>query len=335
MHVLTGFLGSGKTTLLNRALRTPRFADAAVLINELGEIAIDHLLVRETREQLVVLASGCVCCTLRTDLVEQLTTLLDQRMRRELPAFSRLVLETTGLADPAPIVQTLVAHPALRDRVYLDGILCTVDAELGVRTLEAQPTARKQVAVADRLLVTKRDRVDASLLVLLEQRLAALNPGAQRLFASHADAGALLAGAGHLDPRDILVRDFVPTSRAPAIRGPGALPAIAGDAEHLSGVSQVSVTLPHPIDFRSFSLWVSFFTQVWAERVLRLKAVISAQGEPHPIAIQAVQHVVYPPLDLPPLPELAGKSHVVLLIQDLTPQERDQVTQSLLALATP
>jgi G3E family GTPase len=329
IHVLTGFLGSGKTTLLNRALRTPRFADAAVLINEFGDIAIDHLLVREAREELLVLASGCVCCTLRKDLFEELNTLLDQRARGQSPAFARLVLETTGLADPAPIVQTLVADPTLRERVYLDGIVCTVDAQLGLRTLETQPSARKQVSVADRLLLTKRDCADPAQLPELERLLAELNPAAERRWvAPDDDAGALLSGAGHLDTRGILV----PAPRARAIRG--GTPAAASGA-HLAGVSQIAVTLPHPVDFRSFSLWVAFLTQFWAERVLRLKAVLSARGEDHPIAVQAVQHVVYPPLDLPPLPELAGKSQVVLLMQDLTSAERNQITQSLLALATP
>ncbi|HEX6240569.1 MAG TPA: GTP-binding protein [Polyangiales bacterium] len=328
IHVLTGFLGSGKTTLLNRALKTVRFGDAAVLINEFGEIAIDHLLVRETREELVLLASGCVCCTLRNDLIEALGALLDQRARGEVPRFSRLLLETTGLADPAAIIQTLVSHAALRDRVYLDGILCTVDAQLGARTLAAQAIARRQVAVADRLLLTKRDRVDAAAVAGLEEQLARLNPRAERVWVTpEADAGALLAGAGHLDTRDVLW--IAP--RASVVRGPGAAPPRAED--HLADVGQLAVTLPEPVDFRRFSLWVSLITQMWAERLLRLKAVVSARGESGPIAIQAVQHVVYPPLDLPPIEELGGKTHVVLLIEKLTAKERSEITASLLELA--
>lgn len=327
IHVLTGFLGSGKTTLLNRALRTPRFADAAVLINEFGEVAIDHLLVRESREELLVLASGCVCCTLRNDLVESLTDLLDQRARGLLPPFSRLVLETTGLADPAPIVQTLVSHATLRDRLYLDGILCAVDLQLGLGTLERQTIAQKQVAVADRLLLTKRDLADPEGLPRLEQRLTELNPRAARMeVAAHSDVGALLSGAGHLDTRDVVLT----LPRRAAIGGDRG---VSAEPAHTAGVSQLSVMLPTPVDFRSFSLWVALLTQVWATRVLRLKAVVSARGEPNPIAVQAVQHVVYPPLDLPPMPELAGQSHIVLLIQDLTPSERAEITHSLRALA--
>jgi G3E family GTPase len=326
VHVLTGFLGSGKTTLLNRALRTPRFADAAVLINEFGDVAIDHLLVREAREELVVLASGCVCCTLRRDLVEQLTQLLEQRAKGTVPRFSRVVLETTGLADPAPIVQTLVSHATLRDQLYLDGIVCAVDAQLGLGTLRTRRIAQKQVAVADRLLLTKCDLASTAARAPLEQALRGLNPRASVLaVTSEQDASALLSGAGHLDTREVVI-----------VAARAAQKHLFVDAQphsaELEQVGQFALTLPTPVDFRSFSLWVSLLTQLWAERILRLKAVISARGERQPIAVQAVQHVVYPPLDLPPMPELAGKSHVVLLIQDLTNTERAELQQSLMAL---
>jgi G3E family GTPase len=314
VHVLTGFLGSGKTSLLNRVLRTPRFADAAVLINEFGDIAIDHLLVREAREELVVLASGCVCCTLRQDLVAQLSELFEQRRSGSIPRFSRVVLETTGLADPAPIVQTLVSHASLSELVYLDGIVCTVDAQLGLSTLEKQASAQKQVMVADRLLITKRDLVPADALPALLARLDQLNPRAQRVILQpDDDAAKLLLDTGHLDTRDVI---FYPA-----------------ESPHLDRVGQFSLSLEQPVDFRSFSLWVSLITQFWAERILRLKAVISARGEPNPIAIQAVQHVVYPPLDLPPMPELAGKSHIVVLIQDLSDAERSELERGLRAAA--
>lgn len=326
VHVVTGFLGSGKTTLLNRALRTARFADAAVLINEFGDVAIDHLLVREAREELVVLASGCVCCTLRKDLVEQLTNLLEQRAQGSIPRFSRVVLETTGLADPAPIVQTLVSHATLRDQLYLDGIVCTVDAQLGLSTLQKQRIAQKQVSVADRLLLTKCDLADAAAREPLEQALRELNPRARVVAVTPAqDAAALLSGAGHLDTRDVVIM-------ATGAAGKNLFVDPQPHAAQLEHVGQFALTLPTPVDFRSFSLWVSLLTQLWAERILRLKAVISARGERQPIAVQAVQHVVYPPLDLPPMPELGGKSHVVLLIQDLTEAERAELQHSLLAL---
>jgi G3E family GTPase len=316
LHVLTGFLGSGKTTLLNRVLRSPRLADSVVLINELGSVPIDHYLVREAREETVLLASGCVCCTLRTDLVDQLTSLLAQRARGELPRFRRVLLETTGLADPAPIVQTLLRHPELSDAFYLDGIVCTVDAQLGVQTLDSQPEAQKQVALADRLLLTKLDLVDGQSANALVTRLRRENPSAPVARTTGAEEDVrLLLDTGHLDTRPILY------ARATAAH------------DHLHDVRSVSVTLSTPVDFAQFSLWLAMLTQLWAERILRVKAVVSARGEPAPIAVQAVQHIVYPPLNLPPIAELAGRTHVVVLTRGLGERELDEIERSLRELA--
>ena len=319
LHVLTGFLGSGKTTLLNALLRRPQFADAAVLINEFGEIGIDHLLVREAREELVVLASGCVCCSLRKDLVEQLLGLLAQRERGEVPAFSRLVLETTGLADPVPIVQTLMKHPLLSEALYLDGIVCTVDAQLGAATLEREPEARKQVSIADRLLLTKLDLATPAQLASAEAALRALQPSAP---IAHSRAGEVdvefLYNVGHLDTRDVLGR---------------AADAEGAQHAHEPDVDTLSVCFDEPLVFANFALWVSMLTQLQGERLLRLKAVISARGEPRPLAVQAVQHVVYPVLELPQSASLNGQSRVVLLTRGMSPEQRAELRASLLELA--
>jgi len=317
MHVLTGFLGSGKTTLLNALLTSPRFADAAVLINELGDIPIDHLLVRDAREELVVLASGCVCCTLRTDLVQQLGSLLAQRSSGELPRFSRIVLETTGMADPVPIVQTLLKHPTLSDALFLDGIVCTVDGQLGLTTLETHAEARKQVCIADRLLITKADLGTPAGLHELQQKLRGLNPEALQLRTTmgSVDTGFLL-DIGHLDTRSI------------------AASSLPDSHEHAGDeVQRFSMVLDAPVDFRGFSLWVAMLTQLWGERILRLKAVISARDELNPIAIQAVQHVVYAPLDLPRKTNLNGKSYVVVLARGLSESERAELRAGLQALS--
>jgi G3E family GTPase len=318
-HVLTGFLGSGKTTLLNALLRTPRFADALVLINEFGEVPIDHLLVRDAREELVVLASGCVCCTLRADLVEQLGTLLAQRAAGQCPKFSRVVLETTGLADPAPIVQTLLKHPLLSDALFLDGIVCTVDGQLGRASLAGHSEAQKQVVIADRLLLTKVDLAMESELNELSERLRSLNPDASQLRVLHGQIDpSVLLDVGHLDTRSVAASSFGASTPQLHEHGP---------------VQRFSAVIEQPLDFRGFSLWVSMLTQLWGARILRLKAVVSARGEPNPIAVQAVQHVVYPPLDLPPDPRLAGKSYVVVLARDLTYDERRELDAGLRALS--
>src|SRR4030095_9907025 len=179
VSLITGFLGSGKTTLLNRLLRHDGMADSAGIINEFGEIGLDHLLVEAVDGEVAVLASGCVCCTMRSDLEDSLRRVLAQRDRGEIPPFGRVLVETTGLADPAPIVQLLLNNPLLSHFVRLDTVVTTVDAVHGERQLDAQAEAVKQVAIADRLLLTKTDIAEADAVDRLRARLARLNPGAQ------------------------------------------------------------------------------------------------------------------------------------------------------------
>src|ERR1700694_4406276 len=179
--VLTGFLGSGKTTVLNHVLQHPGMAATAVIVNEFGEIGLDHLLVERSSEDVVLLNSGCLCCTVRGDIVDTLTNLFVDRVKGKVPHFTRVAIETTGLADPAPILHTLMTDPIVAARYMLDGVVATVDAVNGAATLDRQPEAVKQAAVADRLLVTKADLAPPRAGAPLDARLAALNPGADRL----------------------------------------------------------------------------------------------------------------------------------------------------------
>ncbi|HMS78832.1 MAG TPA: GTP-binding protein [Burkholderiaceae bacterium] len=181
--VLTGFLGSGKTTLLNGLLRQPALADTAVLINELGSVGLDHLLVDRVDERTVLLASGCVCCTIRADLAHALASLLLRRDRGELPPFSRVIGETTGLADPAPILHTLAAEPMLAERCRLQGVVATVDAVHGGAQLSRHFESVKQAAVADLIVLTKTALATPEALARLGRRLDRLNPGAARIAA--------------------------------------------------------------------------------------------------------------------------------------------------------
>src|SRR5215467_15812686 len=176
--LLTGFLGSGKTTVLNHVLKQPGMAATAVIVNEFGEIGLDHLLVERSSEDVVLLNSGCLCCTVRNDIVDTLTSLFVDRAKNKVPWFTRVVIETTGLADPAPILHTLMTEPIVAARYMLDGVVTTVDAVNGAGTLDRQPESVKQAAVADRLLVTKTDLAGAEALSALRARLAALNPSA-------------------------------------------------------------------------------------------------------------------------------------------------------------
>ncbi len=323
ISVLTGFLGSGKTTLLRALLSRPQFAGTAVLVNELGEIGIDHLLVQHVTEELVLLESGCLCCTLRGDLVEQLGLLWQRRQRGEIPAFTRVVIETTGLADPAPILATLLAHPALCEHFYVDGIVCTVDAEHGLTSLARYVECRKQISVADRVVITKTDRVDAAQQAALRREIELISPG---VTIRSAVLGAIepqeIMNVGHLDTRSL-----VPQSGSHA---PSATHA-PGHPDPHTHVQSIAVSLQRPLKFPAFSWWVALTTQLHGEHILRLKAIVSAVDEPTPIAVQAVQHVVYPPLTLPAMPELAGKSYIVVLTTGLDALQREQLRTSLLA----
>src|ERR1700694_1836553 len=176
--VLTGFLGSGKTTVLNHVLQHPGMAATAVIVNEFGEIGLDHLLVEQSSEDVILLNSGCMCCTVRNDIVDTLTNLFVDRVKGKIPFFTRVAIETTGLADPAPILHTLMTEPIVAARYMLDGVVTTVDAVNGAATLDRQPEAGKQARVADRLLLTKTDLAEPAVRQAFEARLAALNPSA-------------------------------------------------------------------------------------------------------------------------------------------------------------
>ena len=201
VSVITGFLGSGKTTLLNKLLRDPDMSDSAVIINEWGEVGLDHLLIETLDGEVAVLASGCVCCTLRTDLETTLRGLLVRREKGETPPFRRVLLETTGLADPAPIMQMLLNNALVSHFLRLDAVVTTVDAVNARRQLDEHAEAVKQVAIADRLLLTKTDLVDAASAAELEGQLSRLNPGATVMTAAHGEvAPDRLFGAALFDP---------------------------------------------------------------------------------------------------------------------------------------
>jgi len=199
--LLTGYLGSGKTTLLNRLLADPAMEQTAVLINEFSAVSIDHLLVREASENIMVLSNGCLCCSVAGDMVQALRELYFKRANGEVPPFSRVVIETTGLADPAPILRTLIEMPLVAARYALSGIVTTVDAEHGDRQLDQHAESVKQAAVADRLIITKTDRAAPAAVAALRDRLRSLNPGATVFSAISGDiAPSALFDAGLYQP---------------------------------------------------------------------------------------------------------------------------------------
>ena len=306
--VLTGFLGAGKTTLLNRLLREPALAGSAVLVNEFGEIGLDHLLVERLDEDTVLLNAGCLCCTIRGDLVRALRDLLPREPQRVL-------IETTGLADPAPIIQTLMSDPVLATRYRLDGIVTVVDAVNGAAQLDRQPEAAKQVAVADRIVLSKTDLADAG---PLRGRLRALNPLAT----------ILEAVQGALDPAAILdAGPFSAEGRIPDVAGWLGEAETAGHDHHGhdpnrhdARIRAVCLTLERPVPWQAIGTWLETLIAMRGESILRLKAIVNLEGQERPVALHGVQHLFHPPVLLPAWPEGDPRTtRLVAIVRDLDP----------------
>ncbi len=331
--VLTGFLGAGKTTLLNKLLSHPDMGEAAVLINEFGDIGIDHLLVKETREDTVLLNSGCLCCTVRGDLVNAMRELFWQRFDKKIPWFKRVVIETTGLADPAPIIHTLMTDPTVGPRYRLDGIVTVVDAVNGPQTLDSQPESVKQAAVADRIVLTKTDLATAEQLATIQDRLRILNPSAP-VFDASADFG----------PKDLFDAGLFSTDRKIAdVAGWLREEAFAQDHDvhnhdhhdrdahghdhghdhhhdpnrHDARISSFCMTVDAPIPWDGFVTWMEMLITTQGENLLRIKGILNVAGEPNPVAVHGVQHLFHPPVGLPAWPDDDHRSKIVFITRDI------------------
>jgi G3E family GTPase len=322
VSLITGFLGSGKTTLLNRLLRHPAMADSAVIINEFGEVGLDHLLVEAVEGEVAVLASGCICCTMRSDLEETLRGLLARRDRGEVPLFRRVLVETTGLADPAPIVQLLLHNPLLSHFVRLDAIVTTVDAVHGERQLDAHAEAVKQVAIADRLLLTKTDIADTEAIAPLRARLARLNPAAAVNTVHHGDiVPDRLFGAALFDPerKSADVRRWL---NAEAYGGHDHSHDHAHHhghpaAPHDPGITAFCLTFEDPLDWMTISGWLAELRQLRGQHLLRVKGILNLAGENAPVAIHGVHHVFHPPVLLNAWTDDDRRSRIVFITRDL------------------
>jgi G3E family GTPase len=323
VNLITGFLGSGKTTLLRRLLASPALARTAVLVNELGEIGLDHLLLREVDERTVVLPSGCVCCSIRSDLSAAMRDLLSQRERGLLPAFDRLAIETTGLADPAPILFTITADPVIRHHVRLGNVVTVVDGVTGRSTLARHPESVAQVAVADRLVISKTDLADADGVEALRRELRRYNP-----------AAPLLDAAAPLAPDDLLTRDLydAPGRLDDARRwsAAGGESGAGGDrpSRHPSDIGTFTLTFTDPMDWTAFGIWLSMLLHRHGERVLRVKGLLQVAGTPTPVLVQGVQHLVHPPMHLDRWPTPDHRTRLVFIVRDL---DRRQLERSLAA----
>ncbi|MEQ1404811.1 GTP-binding protein [Neorhizobium sp. Rsf11] len=340
VSILTGFLGAGKSTLLNRILKDPGTSDTAVIINEFGEVGIDNFLVEASGDALVELSNGCLCCTVRGELVDSLAYMMDGIQTGRLKPFRRVVIETTGLADPAPVMQSVMGNPVIAQNFELDGVITVVDAVNGLSTLDRHQEAVKQAAVADRLIISKLSMADAAQIAALKSRLATLNPRAPVVDGDGAEAGtASILENGLYDPA---------TKIADVDRW--LHDEIANDAEehhdhhhdhehhghdhhghghhhhhhhdvtrHGENIRSFSIIHDKPIDPMAIEMFVDLLRSAHGEKLLRMKAVVALSDNPdRPLVLHGVQSVFHPPQRLPKWPEGSGRrTRMVLITQDL------------------
>jgi G3E family GTPase len=300
--LLTGFLGSGKTTLLRRLLADPALGDTAVIINELGEVGIDHLLVERLDDQMVLLKSGCVCCTVRGELATAMRDLHSRRERGAVPPFRRLVIESTGLADPFPVLSTLKADPVLRHHFRSAGVVTTVDAVNGMLQLERHIESVRQVAIADTIVLTKTDIAKPKVTERLVAQLGTINPSASLLSAAEAslDVAVLLqSGSG---------------GGFKAIEEP-----ILGKSAH-GGVSAFAIIVDEPLDWTAFGIWLTMLLNRHGERILRVKGILALEGEERPVVVHGVQHLVHTPTHLSHWPSEDHRSRIVFIVEGIEPE---------------
>ena len=314
--VLTGFLGSGKTTLLNRLLAHPSMADTAVIVNEFGPVGIDHLLVEALADDVLLLDSGCICCSAGDELGSTLASLLTRRRSGELPRFQRIVLEMTGVADPGRLLQRLLADPVSGPEVRIHGVLTVVDAVFGGVTLDRHPECAQQVAFANQLALSKLDLAEATGVEALRSRLRALNPLAALIEAARLDSARLFEDVGR-------------TGVSFAVTPPPALPARGAPARepvtppshgaHDAGrYSAFCLRREEPVRWADFKGWLEALLLARGESILRLKGLLHVAGQPRPQLIQGVQHALYPCVELPDWPHGRPCSEIVFVTRDFS-----------------
>lgn len=354
VSVLTGFLGSGKTTVLNHLLLQPAMKDTAVIINEFGEIGIDHALVTRIDENTVQLNAGCLCCTVRNDLVETLRDLHVKRVKGDVPEFKRVLIETTGLADPAPILHTLMTDPLISSRYRLDSVITTVDAYNGDSTLDRQAESVKQAAVADRLILSKLDIADAAKAQKLRSRLRALNPAAPIIEAVNGD----------VDPEGLFNAGlYDPATKTADVRAWLKAEAYEPDHHHHhhhdhnhdhdhhhhdhdhnhdrdqdphdvnrhdDRIRAFALTFDRPFVWEHFATWMDLLASYRGDDLLRVKGIIAVDGVDKPVVIHGVQHVFHPPATLPAWPDADRRSRIVFITRDIPKAAIEKTYQAML-----
>ncbi|HEY7675208.1 MAG TPA: GTP-binding protein [Burkholderiales bacterium] len=338
VSLITGFLGSGKTTLLKRLLRDPDMRRAAVIINEFGEVGIDHELVASSSEQMTLLANGCLCCSVRTDLQETLRELFIKRRAGEVIDFDRVFVETTGLADPVPVLHTLQTDGMLGAQYRLDCVVTLVDAVNGLRNLDDAPEAAKQAAVADRIVITKSDIAAPGTVESLEARLERMNPYAARTVAVNGEVEIAFLrdvgpGSARATPRE-LGRWLAPSGEAG--RGEGAyLGERLRSTGHDASIRSFCLWFEQPFSWESFSAAVQVLTSLRGPDLLRVKGLVNVQGEPGPVLVQGAQHVFHPPVTLDAWSEDDRRSRMVFITRNVSREAIEALFAAVGALSAP
>ena len=325
VSLLTGFLGSGKTTLINALVRQPGWADTAVIVNELGEIGLDHLLIESSEDNIVLLDSGCLCCVLQGGLKETLADLFVRRVKGSVPRFARVIVETTGIADPGPIANSLVADALLKVEFRLATIATTVDAKHGEHAIDTEPEALRQIALADLLLVTKADLVERSGIEQLEARLASINPLAARRVVTK----------GVISPEQL----FAPSASNFSVKGgelglwsSGRYTLLGRD--HRNGVESVSMVLDGPTTWAGLAAWTTLVALHFGDTLLRVKGIVEIvdAGYHGPVAIHGIGWYFHPPERLLRWPSDDHRSRLVCIGRKL---DQLLLAKSLRAFALP
>ena len=308
--VLTGFLGSGKTTVLRRILEAEAFGDSAVLINEFGEVGLDHILVGEIAPDVVLLNSGCLCCTLRGELRDALSSLLSSRIRGEIPPFKRVIVETTGIAQPSLILSTIFADPQIRHHYAVGDVVATVDAMHALMQSKEQEVWIEQVTAADDLLLTKTDLVGEA--NELHRLLDAINPTARKLSSDSAEVLSLFSL--HSEAEDAEQR-----RRRHLFGFAAASPARHEDHIHAS-VATIRVSVDEPVDWEAVGVWLSMLLHAHGKNIMRVKGLLYLEESGGPVVIQGVQHVIHPPEHLPDWGELPKRTDLVFILRQINPE---------------
>jgi G3E family GTPase len=311
--VVSGFLGSGKTTLLRNLLLDPEAGEIAVIVNEFGEVGIDHHLVRKTDVRTTLLRNGCVCCSMRDDLSEALRHLLSERERGSIPRFGRVVIETTGLADPAPILHTIVAEPVVRNHFRVERVVTTIDAVNGASNLDSYGEALRQVAAADHLIVTKLDLATPDVTEDLKAKLRSINPAATVVEASFGsiDFTPLLAEESQRGAMGIDRLDRVSFAIDGDPMAPAAVHAMS------DRVASRCLVFDRPLNWQMFGIWLTMLLHRHGDRILRLKGLLNVGAERGPLLVEGVQHVIHVPRHLREWPDADRRSRIVFIARDL------------------